>query len=443
MAAEVFRSGDHPDVWLADDGGAVARRSCRPGQAGQQGARSITEYGAQSNGGDATAAINNAINAAKNRLVKSIHVPSGTFKITGINIDGGVKMIGNRDASVLFAPNPANRQVKLAGSGAGIYSLKILTYGTNRTNDNEGIWIDYGANNFVIDDVTIDGGNGPGIITYGGNYGRITSNRVMNAKSNSIHMSGGAHHIYIAGDIVRNSGDDMIAVVTYAYHPVNTNQILIANNDVDYQPWGRGVTIVSGENVTIRNNKVKRSSDAGIYIAAKSSWATRGIKNVLVEKNTLDRTPNADPEHGQSSILVYSDNSFLINGVALKYNKITNAVNGALRVQPRNVSNVSCIGNTLDGAGVSAQNCNGNPGSVSGTSVTPGLLGRTRVRRHRRRCGAYELRAALKIGSAVPFGAALHVPSFPLYLSDPNCLIQGATGRGLDRGAAGHAGRHR
>ena len=137
--------------------------------------------------------------------------------------------------------------------------------------------------------------------------------------------------------------------------------------------------MVGGEHVTIRNNKVKRSSDAGIYIAAESSWATRGVKNVLVENNTLDRTPTAHPEHGQSSILVYSDNNFWIDSVALKYNRITNAPNGALRVQPRNVSNISCLGNTYNGAGVSAQNCNGNPGSVSGTSVTPGLLGGAQV----------------------------------------------------------------
>jgi hypothetical protein len=201
----------------------------------------------------------------------------------------------------------------------------------------------------------------------------------MNTKSDSIHMSGGAHHIYIAGNAVRNSGDDMIAVVTYAYHPINTYQILIENNDVDYQPWGRGITVVGGEHVTIRNNKVKRSSDAGIYIAAESSWATRGVNNVLVENNTLDQAPDAHPEHGQSSILVYSDNDFWIDGVALKYNMITNATNGAMRVQPHNVSNISCLGNTYNGTDVSAQNCNGNPGTVSGTSVTPGLMGGTQV----------------------------------------------------------------
>jgi Right handed beta helix region len=200
----------------------------------------VTRYGAQSNGADGTGAIHDA---AKTDSARCVYVPSGTYGMSKITVDGGVKMIGDGDASVLYAPDAANRQVKLAGSGAGLYSLKIHTVGKKRTDDDEGVWIEEDATNFVIDDVTIDGG-GPGIITYAGSWGRITNNRVYNTKSDAIHISGGAHHIYIAGNKVRNSGDDMIAVVTYAYHPVSTYEILIENNDVADQPWGRGISVV-------------------------------------------------------------------------------------------------------------------------------------------------------------------------------------------------------
>ena len=57
---------------------------------------SITQYGAQSNGGDATGAINNAVDAARGSPAKCVYVPSGTFEITRIIIDDGVKMIGNQ-----------------------------------------------------------------------------------------------------------------------------------------------------------------------------------------------------------------------------------------------------------------------------------------------------------------------------------------------------------
>jgi parallel beta-helix repeat protein len=336
----------------------------------------ITAHGAIANDLiDDTAAIQRAVNAAKTTAAKCVFIPTGTFRITRFTIDGGVRMIGNRDSSVLYAPNPANRQMKLDGDGVGIYSLRLVTPGTRRTNDNEAVWIQHGARNWVVDDLTIDGGNGPGIITYGGFNGRITRNRIRNTKSDSIHISGGAHHIYVAGNHVRNSGDDCIAVVTYGYHPVNSYQVLIENNNVAEQPWGRGITVVGGEHVTIRNNIITRSSDAGIYIAAESSWATRGVKNVVVSRNRIHDSPHAQPQHGQTSILVYSDNRFMIEDVLLDANTITRGRNGPMRVQPRNTRNIACRGNTSDGVSVSPQNCSGNPYPITGTTVTSALLG--------------------------------------------------------------------
>lgn len=336
---------------------------------------SITSKGAVSSGADATRAIQDAITAAKATAAKCVYVPAGTFNMTRIVVDGGVKMIGAGDASILHGPNPANRQIKLAGTSAGLYSLKIRTYGTRRTNDNEAVWIEGGSSNWVVNNVTIDGGNGPGIITYGGYNGRITRNRVFNTKSDSIHLSGGAHHIYVAGNKVRNSGDDNIAVVTYGYHPINTYQVLIENNDVGEQPWGRGIAVVGGEHVTIRNNKITRSSDAGVYLAAESSWATRGVRNVLVQGNRIDDCPYAQPQHGQTSILVYSDNNFWTDNVLLDGNVITRGRNGPVRVEPRNVRNIACRANTSDGNAISPTNCNGNPSLVTGTSVTSAILG--------------------------------------------------------------------
>ena len=334
----------------------------------------IGRYGAR-DGADATRAIQRAIDAAKSIAARCVYVPTGTYSISKITVGGGVKMIGDGDASVLYAPDPANRQVRLTGAGTGLYSLKIFTVGKRRTDDDEGVWIEEDATDFVVDDVTIDGGNGPGIITYGGSWVRITNNRVYNTRSDAIHMSGGAHHVYIAGNTVRNSGDDMIAVVTYAHHPVNTYEILIENNDVADQPWGRGISVVGGENVTIRDNRISRSSDAGIYIAAESSWATRGVNNVVVRSNRIDQCPDAHAEHGQASILVYSDNKFRIENVLLDGNAIRDTLTEAVRVEPRHTSNIACRGNTEDGADIAPESCGGDAALVTGATVTSALLG--------------------------------------------------------------------
>src|SRR5512132_951216 len=123
----------------------------------------IGRYGARSDGADATRAIQRAIDAAKSIAARCVYVPAGTYSISKITVESGVKMIGDGDASVLYAPDPANRQVRLTGAGTGLYSLKIYTVGKRRTDDDEGVWIEEDATDFVVDDVTIDGGNGPAI----------------------------------------------------------------------------------------------------------------------------------------------------------------------------------------------------------------------------------------------------------------------------------------
>lgn len=360
-------------------GSPVPGTAAAPGQPTNTAACvSILKFGAKS-GQYATTALRQAVLAAKSTSEQCVFVPVGTFKVTRFTVDDGVKLIGTGDSSVLYAPDPADRQLNLVGSGSGVYRLKLLTQGTQRTNDNEGILIDGAATNFVIDNVTIDGGNGPGIITFGGSYGRITNNRVFNTLSDAIHLSGGANYIYVAGNTVRNSGDDMIAVVTYDYQPINSYEILIENNDLANQKWGRGITVVGGERVTIRNNRITASSDAGIYIAAESSWSTRGVDNVKVQNNRLDRCPMAHPEHGQSSILVYADNSFWIKNVLLDANTITNSPTEPLRVESHNVQNVVCANNTYNGTSVTTNNCSGNASVIEGTSVTSAILGGTTV----------------------------------------------------------------
>ena len=132
---------------------------------------------------------------------------------------------------------------------------------------------------------------------------------------------------------------------------------------------------MGGENVTIRGNRISRSSDAGIYIAAESSWATRGVNNVVVRSNRIDQCPDAHAEHGQASILVYSDNKFRIENVLLDGNAVGDTPTEAIRVEPRHTSNIACRGNTEDGEVIAPSDCGGDPAIITGSTVTGALLG--------------------------------------------------------------------
>ena len=163
---------------------------------------------------DMTKTVQSYFDKARANPSHCLYIRPGNYYITKLQIGSGIAVIGDGDTSVLYAKNPANRQITV-GSNSGVYDLKIYTKGTMRTNDNEALWLDDTASNLVVDNVTVDGGNGPGIMTYGAQYARITNNRLSNIKADSIHLNGNAQHIYVAGNKVRNSGDDMVAVVKY------------------------------------------------------------------------------------------------------------------------------------------------------------------------------------------------------------------------------------
>ncbi len=329
---------------------------------------SIATYGAQQNT-DVTAAINSAMAAAQSGS-KCVYIPPGTWYYTNFTLNG-IKLIGSGDSSILSAQDPTHATIKMIGSNAGIFYLKLYTVGTGRVGGQDIIQVN-GATNFYIENVTIDGSNATGVINSGSSFGRITANRICNTHADSIHMTNISHDIYVAGNYIRNSGDDCVAVVSYASQGATGNHnILVENNDSAYQAGGRGYTVVGGDSVTIRNNRIVRSSAAGIYLASESSYNTLGVNNVIVSGNFLDQCPYLHPETGHKSILAYSGTSFLVQNINIISNTITNAPNGPIDVRATNTANVYCSGNTYNGSPItSVPNANGNGSGVTGASVT-------------------------------------------------------------------------
>jgi parallel beta-helix repeat protein len=333
---------------------------------------SIAAFGAKADGSDATAAIQAAIKKAATTRSKCVFVPAGNYVCGPLVLDG-VKLVGNGpERSTLTTPDPANATIKLSGLASGIFNLKLYTPGKTRVPNQDRIQVMEKANVFYISNVIVDGSNAAGIIVYGGGNGRITSNRVLNTKADAIHMTGSAHNIYVAGNYVRNSGDDCIAAVTYDWknpNPLDNRNILIENNDVGEQTLGRGISVIGGNHVTIRHNLISKTDMAGIYIVSETSYHTRGDSQIIVEGNKLDHTPYLRPMAGHPAILLYSDTQFTVSDVKIIDNIITNAPNGPFRIGP-GTKNIFCFGNICDGKPVEVQNANGPDNGIVGATIT-------------------------------------------------------------------------
>ena len=146
----------------------------------------------------------------------------------------------------------------------------------------------------------------------------IANNTVVRSLADGIHMTAGTRDGRVIGNTVRETGDDMIAVVSYASGGVSAlnsaertlsnwdtkkserldRNIIISGNTVSGQYWGRGITVVGGEGITVSGNKVSNTAHgAGIMIAREAGYQTYGSRNVRVENNTIEQVQTTAPPY--------------------------------------------------------------------------------------------------------------------------------------------------
>lgn len=331
----------------------------------------IVDYGARPEKNfDSTEAITKALAAAK-EAGRVVYIPEGTWEYRKLTIDS-VRLKGaGSDKTTLFAPDPKKQMIVLKGDKPAIENIRVSTVPTRRDSENDAVQAN-DADGFEISHIEIDGANAAGIMIYAKN-GRVTNNLVRNTKSDSIHVSNHSSDIYIAGNVVRNSGDDCIAVVSYQVQKEMCRNIMIENNDVADQYWGRGITVVGGENVTIRNNRVANTSGAGIYIASESSYQTFGVDNVLVQGNTVVNCPGLYrlfPDFLQGGIEVFSSTELPVQNVLIENNKVENSPSNPVRIHGL-VKSIFVRNNSFP-APESAESEGGN---VTGSTISSSILG--------------------------------------------------------------------
>jgi hypothetical protein len=118
----------------------------------------------------------------------------------------------------------------------------------------------------------------------------IIATEVHGTLADGIHVTGASHRGCILGNRVRDAGDDLISVVSYEADAAPVRDVLVAGNDVAGGRWGRGLSVVGGERITLRDNHIADVlRAAGILIAREGSWHTRGVDEVRVEGNRLER----------------------------------------------------------------------------------------------------------------------------------------------------------
>jgi hypothetical protein len=139
----------------------------------------------------------------------------------------------------------------------------------------------------VVRRVQIEGAGAGGILVLGAADFTVAENLIQNTLADGIHITGGSQHGRVALNRVRNTGDDMIAVVSYA-NETPVRDVLVVDNDVAGTAWGRGLSIVGGERITLHSNTVADVlRAAGVLVAQEGNWNTHGVNDVRIEANRL------------------------------------------------------------------------------------------------------------------------------------------------------------
>lgn len=239
------------------------------------------------------------------------------------------------EGATLHATNPQDMALFVRRGGVGIYHF-TLTADTDRRMSApqharialypEGPGSGPLVGNVVRGNKVLPGGgpNGAnsassgGIFVYRAHDFLVAENLVTRSLADGIHITGGSARGRVVNNTVRETGDDMIAVVSYlgstswwaepaqqvaqAYEARRSthlvHDVLIEGNDVSGQYWGRGITVVGGEHITIRRNTISDTPHAaGILLAREQSFVSFGVGHVLVRDNIIQRVQTSAPAY--------------------------------------------------------------------------------------------------------------------------------------------------
>ncbi|MCA8271110.1 right-handed parallel beta-helix repeat-containing protein [Burkholderia sp. AU30280] len=258
--------------------------------------------------------------------------------------------------ATLMASRPDDQTIEMRGDGTTLIGFRLKGTGATRLATRESTKVEVTGQDVQVLDNVIDGGASAGIFVFGGTGVAIVGNEVLSTLADGIHMTHGARNVLVQGNVVRDTGDDMIAVVSYQGDGALSSNVLITRNSLEGNTWGRGITVVGGADVTISNNIVRNVQvSSGILVAQEDSFQTYGASGIRVENNVIADIQTAsgrtDPRPlTQQAAIEVSTWSGAVTQVAVVGNRVSQARFDGIRLWG-NVSGVRLADNQLSGIG--------------------------------------------------------------------------------------------
>lgn len=253
--------------------------------------------------------------------------------------------------ATLVATNPADQTIVMSGTGSTLVGVTLAGTGTTRLVTRESTKVEVTGAGVQVLGVTIQGGASAGIMVYGGSNVAIVGNTVRATLADGIHTTFGSTNVLVQQNTVTGTGDDLIAVVSYRDDAHLSSNVLIDHNSVSGNYWGRGISIVGGQAVTISNNTVDGvQKAAGILVAQEDSWNTFSASNVVITGNVVTNIQNSNVNNGlqptQQAAIELDTGSGTVSYVSATGNRVSGSGYAGFRALT-NVCLFSVTGNTF------------------------------------------------------------------------------------------------
>lgn len=318
----------------------------------------VRTRGAKGNGqDDDTAAIESALMEVE--AGGTVYFPPGTYRHSGVIVVKGRNILLTGDGATLVAANPAKAAITLAGEGASIsrLSVTIANPGERGSQVDESGIVVTGVGNRIIG-ATVTQSRSAGIFLQNAKNTEVACNLVFDTLADGIHATDGSVGGLIHRNTVRNSGDDGIAVVSYANQLRTTTQMTIQDNVVTDIRWGRGISIIGSAKATIERNRINGiAMAAGIIVAREAAFDTPGASDVVIRDNHVEDvqynlSPRAGSKRSGHAAIELNSDSYSprlgVSRIVVSANSILHSGFDGIRILG-NVSDVAISANVIRG----------------------------------------------------------------------------------------------
>jgi hypothetical protein len=335
-------------------------------------------YGAVPNDtGDDTAALRSAIAAAQSASTKGVWLPAGRYVVSGLL---NVANVSVRGAGIWHTVlQGVNRRGGFMAGGSNVELADFTFDGDVTTRD---------PDNAPNSDAAFEGdfGTGSTIHHVATNHAKVglwvkgntnglyaAALRVRNTMADGVNINGNATNVRVEQSTLRNTGDDALAMWSYAGAGGTVRDSVVAFNTVSLPILANGAAVYGGANNRIEDNVVADTVFQGSGITV-SNWhdATPFSGTTTVQRNTLTRTGTHSLDWGSDlgALWLYAPTTAFTGAVVLRDLTVNDSTyQGLLTSWQQAIPNLTVDHVTFNGTGTTGMEFN-TPGAGTFTYVT-------------------------------------------------------------------------